>query len=249
MPVVSLFSRARRSASPRVSSALALPSSGAAARDRARAGPNSLVRIEVVSRKRFGRRVRHAPMRFRRIATARRRCQSNIAVGCRALVRRFAPMIPLRPAVYSLLPFLALEAFAAAPSAAERPAPPLFPGERHLADLRQLTFGGENAEAYWSPDGTELVLQSTRPPFACDQIFRLPVDRPDGAAAGSRPGRGGRPALTSPSRRGSASSSPRPTTPARPARRRRRRARATSGRSTRSTSSTPPGPMAASCGG
>ena len=90
-------------------------------------------------------------------------------------------MIPLRPAVYSLLTFLALEAFAAAPSAAERPAPPLFPGERHLADLRQLTFGGENAEAYWSPDGTELVLQSTRPPFACDQIFRLPVDKPDEA--------------------------------------------------------------------
>jgi Tol biopolymer transport system component len=49
------------------------------------------------------------------------------------------------------------------------------PGEAHLANLRQLTFGGENAEAYFSPDGTELVFQSTRPPFACDQIFRMPV--------------------------------------------------------------------------
>jgi Tol biopolymer transport system component len=52
--------------------------------------------------------------------------------------------------------------------------------ERHLADLRQLTFGGENAEAYWSPDGAELVFQSTRPPHACDQIFRIP-------AAGGQP--------------------------------------------------------------
>jgi Tol biopolymer transport system component len=51
--------------------------------------------------------------------------------------------------------------------------------EQHLADVRQLTHGGENAEAYWSPDGTELIFQSTRPPYACDQIFRLEVDRPD----------------------------------------------------------------------
>jgi Tol biopolymer transport system component len=50
------------------------------------------------------------------------------------------------------------------------------PRETHLADLLQLTRGGENAEAYWSPDGKQLVFQSTRPPFACDQIFRLPSD-------------------------------------------------------------------------
>jgi TolB protein len=45
--------------------------------------------------------------------------------------------------------------------------------EPHLKNIRQLTFGGENAEAYWSPDGTKLVLQSTRPPYDCDQIFVL----------------------------------------------------------------------------
>ncbi len=50
------------------------------------------------------------------------------------------------------------------------------PREVHLADLRQMTFGGENAEAYWSHDGKQLIFQSTRPPFACDQIFRMPVD-------------------------------------------------------------------------
>src|SRR5262245_66531512 len=54
--------------------------------------------------------------------------------------------------------------------------PPLDPREVHLTDLRQLTRSGENAEAYWSPDGRQLVLQSTHPPYACDQIFRLPAD-------------------------------------------------------------------------
>ena len=49
------------------------------------------------------------------------------------------------------------------------------PGEVHFKNVRQLTFGGENAEAYFSPDGRELVFQATTPPFACDQIFRMPV--------------------------------------------------------------------------
>ncbi|MFN7940248.1 MAG: M28 family peptidase [Thermoanaerobaculia bacterium] len=48
--------------------------------------------------------------------------------------------------------------------------------EIHLADVRQLTHGVENAEAYWSPDGRQLIFQSTRPPLQCDQIFTLPVD-------------------------------------------------------------------------
>jgi Tol biopolymer transport system component len=50
--------------------------------------------------------------------------------------------------------------------------------EVHLADVQQMTFGGENAEAYWSPDSKELVFQSTRPPLGCDQIFRMPVSDP-----------------------------------------------------------------------
>ncbi len=56
--------------------------------------------------------------------------------------------------------------------------PALDPRESHLADLVQLTFGGENAEGYWSPDGKELILQSTHPPYACDQIFRLAIAEP-----------------------------------------------------------------------
>ncbi|MFP5285251.1 MAG: PA domain-containing protein, partial [Thermoanaerobaculia bacterium] len=58
---------------------------------------------------------------------------------------------------------------------AQAPSPPLDSREAHLADLRQLTFGGENAEAYWSPDGRQLTFQSTRPPYGCDQIFRMPA--------------------------------------------------------------------------
>ena len=45
------------------------------------------------------------------------------------------------------------------------------PQERHLANIRQLTFGGKNAEAYFSFDGKKLIFQSTRDGFQCDQIF------------------------------------------------------------------------------
>jgi Tol biopolymer transport system component len=47
------------------------------------------------------------------------------------------------------------------------------PREKHLKDIRQLTFGGENAEAYWSPDGRKLIMQSTREGSPCDQIYTL----------------------------------------------------------------------------
>jgi Tol biopolymer transport system component len=64
-------------------------------------------------------------------------------------------------------------------AAAAEPAPDLRePRESHLADVRQLTFDGENAEGYWSPDGRELILQSTHGDLPCDQIFRLPIDSP-----------------------------------------------------------------------
>ena len=49
-------------------------------------------------------------------------------------------------------------------------------GETHLAKVRQLTFGGENAEAYFSFDGSQIIFQSTREGVPCDQIFRMDLD-------------------------------------------------------------------------
>ena len=51
------------------------------------------------------------------------------------------------------------------------------PEEVHLSDVRQLTKNaGENAEAYWSSDGKDLIFQSKRPPYKCDQIMLVPAD-------------------------------------------------------------------------
>ncbi len=49
------------------------------------------------------------------------------------------------------------------------------PRESHFSVLHMLTDGGENAEAYFSYDSERLVFQTTRPPYACDQIMVMPV--------------------------------------------------------------------------
>lgn len=51
--------------------------------------------------------------------------------------------------------------------------------EEHLRNIKQLTFGGENAEAYFSADGRKLIFQSTRDGRECDQIFTMNVDGSD----------------------------------------------------------------------
>jgi Tol biopolymer transport system component len=67
-------------------------------------------------------------------------------------------------------------------AAASRPGPPVPPnaapadslirgGETHFEHLWQLTFGGQNAEAYWAADGRRLILQSSRDGWPCDQQF------------------------------------------------------------------------------
>jgi len=50
------------------------------------------------------------------------------------------------------------------------------PKERHIRNIRQLTSGGENAEAYLSADGQKIIFQSTREPYKCDQIFTMGTD-------------------------------------------------------------------------
>jgi TolB protein len=49
-------------------------------------------------------------------------------------------------------------------------------GETHLANIRQLTFAGQNAEAYFSSDGSQIVFQTTREGVPCDQIFTMGLD-------------------------------------------------------------------------
>jgi TolB protein len=48
-----------------------------------------------------------------------------------------------------------------------------FAGEKHFKNIQQLTFGGDNAEAYWSYDGKHIIFQRTNPKegLNCDQIF------------------------------------------------------------------------------
>lgn len=46
----------------------------------------------------------------------------------------------------------------------------------HLSHIVRLTSGGQNAEAYWAPDGKRLIFQTTRSPYSCDQIFIMNAD-------------------------------------------------------------------------
>src|SRR5947199_3469870 len=62
-------------------------------------------------------------------------------------------------------------------------------GEKHLVNIKQLTFGGENAEAYFSFDGKQLIFQSKRDGRACDQIYRMNIDGSDVKMVSSGEGR------------------------------------------------------------
>jgi Tol biopolymer transport system component len=52
-------------------------------------------------------------------------------------------------------------------------------GERHFRNVKQLTFGGENAEAYFSADGKKLIFQTTRDGYPADQIYTMKSDGSD----------------------------------------------------------------------
>jgi len=76
-------------------------------------------------------------------------------------------------------------------TAPPKPGTPLaaLEGERHLKNLRQLTFGGENAEAYFSFDEQRLIFQTTRPPHGCDQMYVMDRDGANQALVSSGLGR------------------------------------------------------------
>lgn len=107
----------------------------------------------------------------------------------------FCSVPPLRPGSVALFPLVLLlswgcaaeepgagsvTAAPASASAAHGPGPDFVigagrpvesnPEEPRLRNVRQLTFGGENAEAYFSFDGTKLIYQTTPREGGCDQI-------------------------------------------------------------------------------
>lgn len=79
--------------------------------------------------------------------------------------------------VRSLL-LLSLVSCATVPSSAEAPEPKRLPEETHFSSLRQLSFGGENAEAYWSFDGRQLSLQARHDGEGCDRIYTMAIETP-----------------------------------------------------------------------
>jgi len=80
-------------------------------------------------------------------------------------------------AVASTLPHVPGQA--AGPASPDSVLLPANPEEPHLRNVRQLTFGGQNAEAYWSRDGKHLVYQSLQPGYPDEQIFTMKADGSD----------------------------------------------------------------------
>ncbi len=56
----------------------------------------------------------------------------------------------------------------------------VYDNEKHFTNLRQLTFGGDNAEAYFSSDGKRIVFQANNPKWGdnCDQIYFMDLHSP-----------------------------------------------------------------------
>ena len=54
----------------------------------------------------------------------------------------------------------------------------IFPEETHFKSMRQITFGGDNAEAYWSFDDKQIIFQSNNKAWNvnCDQLFLMNAD-------------------------------------------------------------------------
>ncbi len=51
--------------------------------------------------------------------------------------------------------------------------------DRHMKNVTQLTFDGDNGEAYFSRDGLKLIYQSNREGYACDKIWIMNTNGSD----------------------------------------------------------------------
>ena len=84
--------------------------------------------------------------------------------------------------IRTLLIVASAAALIAARPALRGPTPvrwPSEPGEKHLVNIRQITFGGNNAESYFSADGKRLIFQhkdSVAKTKGCDQEFVMNID-------------------------------------------------------------------------
>lgn len=85
-----------------------------------------------------------------------------LCVACATAPKQGEPVVPSKPLVIG----------------AGKPVADL-PGEPHLRNVRQLTFDGENAEAYWSNDGRKLILQRRSGAMTADQIYVLDLESGD----------------------------------------------------------------------
>jgi Tol biopolymer transport system component len=72
--------------------------------------------------------------------------------------------------------FLILGLTARSRSSAPSTQQPGLPEEKHLKNIKQLSFAGENAEAYFSANGKQLIFQSKRDGRECDQIYTMNID-------------------------------------------------------------------------
>ncbi len=92
------------------------------------------------------------------------------------MYRAVCPALPLLAAFFCSISGL----YAQHPSSGQPPTPPK--PETHLKNIRQLTVGGDNAEAYWSPNSKSLTFQSNNPKWGleCDQIFTMQVSKAAG---------------------------------------------------------------------
>src|SRR5689334_23644384 len=102
-----------------------------------------------------------------------------------------------RKLLVTLLALFAVLASSASGQGSFRPVPPtavvadslIRPGETHFAHLWQLTFGGQNAEGYFSADGSKLIWQSTRDDWSCDQEYVMDLQSGDAHRVSTGKGR------------------------------------------------------------
>lgn len=73
----------------------------------------------------------------------------------------------------NFLPLVCLLIFISSATKAQMTDSLKYSDEKHFKNIRQLTFGGDNAEAYWSYDGKQIIFQrkQTSEGIDCDRIF------------------------------------------------------------------------------